>query len=189
MYTIHDLIQQCGRQNAISILPGLFIKINTSSAEEKKPILEYEYDGVFSISSFTLTNILIEELIQKSVRDNKHLTYMLNDLVSIVALFYDCRNSIDVSDVDYIVFSYLGDFQLRFKNTTSIDKPYGKALYLDIQSLRIALIDEQTMQIWKRNYMVFRTGVKVIGGYFLFKYVANYMGFGLNWNFRKLIGM
>ena len=29
----------------------------------------------------------------------------------------------------------------------------------------------------------------VIGGYFLFKYVANYMGFGLNWNFRRLIGM
>ena len=189
MYTIDDLIQQCGRQNAISILPGLFIKINTSSAKEKKPMIEYDYEGVFSISSFTLTNILIQELIQQNTRDNKHLTKMLEDLVSIVALFYDSRNSIDVSDVDYIVISYLGDFQLRFKNTTSIDKPYGKALYLDTQSLRIALIDEHTMQIWKRNYMVFRTGVKVIGGYFLFKYVANYMGFGLNWNFRKLIGM
>ena len=187
MYTIDNLIQQCGRQNAISILPGLFIKINTSSAEEKKPMIEYDYEGVFSISSFTLTNILIQELIQQNSRDNKHLTKMLEDLVSIVALFYDCRNSIDISDVDYIVISYLGDFQLRFKNTMAIDKPYGKALYLDIQSLRIALIDEQTMQIWKRNYMVFRTGVKIIGGYFLFKYVANFMGF--NWNFRRMIGM
>lgn len=186
-YSIDELIQQCGRQNANSILPGLFIKINTSSAEEKKPILEYEYDGVFTTSSFTLTNILIQELIQKSARDNKHLSYMLIDLVAIVSLFYDCRNSIDVSDVDYIVFSYLGDFQLRFKNTCAVDKPYGKALYLDIQSLRIALIDEHTMQIWHRNYIVFRNGVKMIGGYFLFKYVANFMG--LNWNFRRLIGM
>ena len=92
MYTIDDLIQQCGRQNAISILPELFIKINTSSAEEKKPMIEYDYEGVFSISSFTLTNVLIEELIQKSARDNKHLTYMLSDLVAIVSLFYDCRN-------------------------------------------------------------------------------------------------
>ena len=150
-------------------------------------MIEYDYEGVFSISSFTLTNILIQELIQHNTRDNNHLTKMLEELVSIVALFYDSRNSIDVSDVDYIVISYLGDFQLRFKNTTSIDKPYGKALYLDIQSLRIALIDEQTMQIWKRNYMVFRTGVKVIGGYFLFKYVANFMGF--NFNFRRMIGM
>ena len=186
-YSIDELIQQCGRQNAISILPGLFININTSSAEEKKPIIEYEYEGVFSTSSFTLTNILIQELIQKSARDNKHLSYMLSDLVAIVALFYDCRNSIDVSDVDYIVFSYLGDFQLRFKNTCAVDKPYGKALYLDIQSLRIALIDEHTTQIWQRNYMVFRNGVKMIGGYFLFKYVANFMGF--NFNFRRMIGM
>jgi hypothetical protein len=189
MYSIDKLIQQCGRQNAMSILPRLFIKINTSSAEEKKAILEYEYDGVFSLSSFTITNILIQELIQKNVQNNKHLTNMLNDLLSFVSLFYDCRNRIDVSDVDYIVVSYLGDFQLRFKNTSSIDKPYGNALYLDIQALRIELIDEQTMQIWKRNYMVFRNGVKIIGCYILFKYVANFMGYNWDWNFRKMIGM
>lgn len=189
MYTIDDLIQQCGRQNAMAVLPGLFIKINTSSAEEKKPIIEYDYEGVFSISSFTITNILIQELIQKNVRDNKHLTYMLNDLLSLLSLFYDCRNTIDVSDVDYIVFSYLGDFQLRIKNTSAIDKPYGQSLYLDIQALRIELIDEHTMQIWKRNYMVFRNGVKIIGCYFLFKYVANFMGYNWDWNFRRIIGI
>ena len=41
VYSIDKLIQQCGRQNAMDNLPNLFIKINTDSAIEKKPILEY----------------------------------------------------------------------------------------------------------------------------------------------------
>jgi len=188
VYSIDKLIQQCGHANSMDILPGLFIKINTSSAVEKKPILEYEYDGHVDLLCYSNTNKLIQENVEKSARDNKHLTEMLNDLITIVSLFYDCRNSIDVSDVDYIVISYLGDFQLRFKNTTSTNKPYGKALYLEIQSLRIALIDERTMQIWRRNYMVFNNGVKVLGGYFVFKYVLNF--FGINYyNWKGLIGM
>lgn len=188
VYAIEKLIQQCGHENAMAILPGLFIKINTESAIEKKPILEYEYDGHLNLLSCSVPNTLIQEYIEKFAKDNKHLTNMLNDVISIVGLFYDCRNIIDVSDVDYIVISYLGDFQLRFKNTTSTNKPYGKALYLDIQSFRIALIDEHTMQIWRRNYMVFRNGVKVLGGYLVFKYVLNF--FGINYyNWRGLIGM
>jgi len=188
VYSIDKLIQQCGRQNAMDNLPNLFIKINTDSAIEKKPILEYEYDGHLDLLCYSGINNLIQKHIQGFTKDNKHLNYMLNDLISIVSLFYDCRNSIDVSDVDYIVISYLGDFQLRFKNTTSTNKPYGKALYLEIQSLRIALIDEHTMQIWRRNYMVFNNGVKVLGGYFVFKYILNF--FGINhYNWRGLIGI
>lgn len=188
IYAIDKLIQQCGKESSVSILPGLFIKINSTSAVEKKPILEYEYDGHLSLSCYSDINKLIQEHIKNFARDNQNLTEILNELISIIGLFYDCRNSIDASDVDYIVISYLGDFQLRFKNTTSTNKPYGKALYLEIQSLRIALIDEHTMQIWRRNYMVFRNGVKVLSGYFIFKYVLNF--FGINYyNWRGLIGM
>ena len=184
VYSIDKLIKQCGRQTAMNILPELFIKINTASAKEKKPVLEYEYDGHLEVSSYSDINKLIQKYIQK-FGDS---TDMLNNLDPIVAIFYDCRNNINVVDVDYIVISYLGDFQLRFKNTISTDKPYGRSLYLEIQSLRIALIDEHTKQIWRRNYMVFNNGVKVIGGYLLFKYVLNF--FGINYyNWRGLIGM
>ena len=188
VYPIDKLIQQCGWQTAIDILPGLFIKINSASAVEKASILEYDYEGHFNILYYSFINTSIQEYIQKTSKNNKHLLETLIDLKAIMALFYDCRNSIDVAEVDYIVISYLGDFQLRFKNTMSTNKPSGTALYLDIQSLRIALIDENTMQIWRRNYMVFKNGVKVISGYFVLKYVLNYFGIDY-YNWRGLIGI
>lgn len=183
VYSIDNLIQQCGKQTAMDILPSLFIKINTSSAVEKMSMLDYEYDVFFNISSYMVTNELIKAYINK-----ENSTEYVQELMSVISLFYNCRNSIDSADVDYIVISYLGDFQVRFKNKSATDKPYGKSLYLDMQSLRIALIDEYTMQIWRRNYMVFRNGIKMIGGYFAFNYVLNY--FGINYyNWRGLIGI
>ena len=47
---------------------------------------------------------------------------------------------------------------------------------------------QDNIEIWHRNYMVFKNGVKVISGYFVLKYVLNYFGIDY-YNWRGLIGI
>ena len=192
MYSIDKLITYCGRQFAIDLIPSLFIKISTASAEEKKVLIDFEYnnknDGI-GMPTFTF----IRDVINTESFKNKHMNDILSDLTTVMRLFEEFKADIDIDNVDYIVFSYLGDFQLRFKNLASKEEPFGKTLYLDIQTVRIALIDEQIHRKWLYSYSIFRNGLAFFSGYFVFKYCANYMGVGLKWfsgwNFRKLIGI
>lgn len=192
MYSIDKLITYCGRQFAIDLIPSLFIKISTASAEEKNVLIDFEYNNK-NDGNVMPTFSFISDVINTESFESKHMVDILCDLTIIMRLFQEFKSNIDIDNVDYIVFSYLGDFQLRFKNLASKEKPFGKALYLDIQTVRIALIDEQIRRKWLYSYSIFRSGLAFFSGYFVFKYCANYMGVGLNWvsgwNFRKLIGI
>ena len=181
MYSIDQLITYCGRQFAVDLIPSLFIKISTASAEEKKVLIDFEYNNK-NMPTFTF----ISDVIKTESTKNKHMVDILSDLTTIMRLFEEFNTNIDINNVDYIVISYLGDFQLRFKNLASKEEPFGKALYLDIQTVRIALIDEQIRRKWLYSYSIFRNGLVFFSGYFVFKYCANFFG---GWDFRKLIGI
>ena len=184
MYSIDQLITYCGRKFALDLIPSLFIKISTASAEEKKVLIDFEYNNK-NDSSVMPTFRFISDVINTESFKNKHMVDILSDLTTIMRLFEDFKTTIDINNVDYIVISYLGDFQLRFKNLASKEEPFGKALYLDIQTVRIALIDEQIRRKWLYSYSIFRNGLVFFSGYFVFKYCANFWG----WDFRKLIGI
>jgi hypothetical protein len=184
MYSIDQLITYCGRQFALDLIPSLFIKISTASAEEKKVLIDLEYNNK-NDGNVMPTFTFISDVINVESFKNKHLVDILCDLTTIMRLFEEYNTKIDIYNVDYIVFSYLGDFQLRFKNRTAKEEPFGKALYLDIQTVRIALIDEQIRRKWLYSYSIFKNGLAVFSGYFVFRYCANFLG----WDFRKLIGI
>ncbi len=185
MYSIDQLITYCGRKFAIDLIPSLFIKISTASAEEKKVLIDFEYNNK-NDSSVMPTFTFISDVINTESFKNKHMVDILSDLTTIMRLFEEFKATIDIHNVDYIVISYLGDFQLRFKNLASKEEPFGKALYLDIQTVRIALIDEQIRRKWLYSYSIFRNGLAFFSGYFVFKYCVNFMR---GWDFRKLIGI
>ena len=43
---IDELINKCGKQFIVDLLPKLFININTASAEDKSSMIDYHYNGV-----------------------------------------------------------------------------------------------------------------------------------------------
>ena len=202
MYSsIDNLVQQCGRPFITDLLPSLFIKINTSSVETSQVFLDLDYNG----SSVSDINNITKYVIDKKLETNSKLTFeIMSDLATVIELFNSCisntgsnsvSNSVSNTDigidtVDYIVFSYLGKFEIRLKNTASKNNQFGKSFYLDIQTVRISLIDEQTKRAWAKYYTIFNNGFKVVGGYIIFRYVLNFFNFtGLNsFNFNRLIG-
>lgn len=203
MYSsIDNLVQQCGRPFITDLLPSLFIKINTSSVETSQVFLDLDYNG----SSISDINNITKYVIEKKLETNSKLTFeIISDLATVIELFNSCisdtgsntdsdtgsntDSDMGIDTVDYIVFSYLGKFEIRLKNTASKNNQFGKSFYLDIQTVRISLIDEQTKRAWARYYTIFNNGFKVVGGYLIFRYLSNFFNFtGLNsFNFKRLI--
>ena len=193
---IDELINKCGRQFIVDLLPRLFIDINTASAEDKTAMIDYDYNGLKLTSpllSLAATNINTNN--NKGLSP-KYLQEHYSDINTIINLFCYCKGEIDISSFDYVVFSYIGDFIVRYKNQNTANQPIGKSLYLDIQSVRIALVDEYTEKTWNKYYVFFNKGVKYVGGLFIFGFAFRFFhqnifnvfnGFNC-YNKRQLIG-
>lgn len=177
MYSsIDNLVHQCGQTFIIDLLPSLFTKIDTTSAEEKEAIMDFNYDG-----SLLSTYNDIANYAEQHVKDSniKLIFDTMHDLTSVINLCNECKanSTIDIDTVDYIVISNLGHFNIRCKNVNSVNNQFGKTLYLDMQSVRIALIDEQTRRTWERYSKMFRNGAKIFCGFFIFRYFLNFTNF------------
>ncbi len=183
---IDELISKCGRQYIVNMLPSLFIEINTTSTSIKDDLVMYDYTYTSNI-----LNTIHDMEIWRNPPDynsKQHIRKHLEDIQTIINIYSDCKDKLIINNYDYIVISYFGDFKLRYKNQISDYKSSGKSLYLDIQAVRIALIDEITRRQWNNYYSIFNTGIKYIGGLFLFKFSYNYLG-SYFYSMKKMIGM
>ena len=165
---IDKLINKCGRQFIVDLFPRLFININTASAEDKPSMIDYDYNSL-KLSSPLLS--LADTNTNTNTNNNngfsqKYLQEHYTDINTIISLFCYCKGEIDISSFDYVVFSYLGNFIVRYKNQDTVKNLIGKALYLDIQTVRIAVVDEYTEKTWNKYYVFFNKGVKYVGGLF-----------------------
>jgi hypothetical protein len=187
---IDQLISKCGRQFIIDMLPSLFIEINTYSAKDKTALFDYTYLGK------SLNKIPdLETYIKQGVTSKQeHVKEHLEDIQTIIDIFSECKDKSNIDIYDYVVFSYLGDFTVKYENQVSDYKNpdkslyFGKSLYLDIQAVRIALIDEIIRRQWTGYYNIFNTGIKYIGGLILFKFSYSYLG-SYFYAMKKMIGM
>ena len=183
MYSsIDKLIQQCGRQYIINLLPSLFIKINTSSAEEKFPIFAFEYDD-YSDWNSVLTTLKEQTVACTSAYIKEHI----NDIYSIVDILGHCKKELNIEKYDYIVFSYLGDYIVRYRNQNKDSRWRKQALYLDIQAVRIALIDESVRRTWLKYYAFLNNGFKFFGGYVALRFIFSLFNYN-TYSVKKLIG-
>ena len=173
---VNELINKCGSQSIVELLPRLFIDINTASAEEKTALIDSDYNN------FKLNSPLISLLDTNTNTNNnkcfsqQYLQDHYDDINTIISLFCNSKDELDIASFDYIVFSYLGNFIVRYKNQDTANQPIGKSLYLDIQSVRIALIDEYTEKTWNKYYVFFNKGIKT----FLIFFIRQFILFLLN---------
>jgi hypothetical protein len=177
MYSsIDNLVHQCGEPFIVDLLPSLFTKIDTSSAEEKEAIMDFKYNGSLLSTYNDIANYAEQHVKGSNI---KLIFDTMHDLTTVINLCNECKtkSTIDIDTVDYIVISNLGHFNVRCKNVNSVNNQFGKALYLDMQTIRIALIDEQTKRTWERYYKMFRNGAKIFCGYFIFRYFLNFTNF------------
>jgi hypothetical protein len=148
--SIKNLIEKCGKQNVLKVLPGLFIMVDTEKIEKNKLLYDTDY---FANSHDTL---------YKNLDTIDYNT--ICDVVPIMDLFHEI--AIDKAMVDSVVITYLGQNCIRYKNLS--EKQYGKSLYLDMHAVRIALTDMQTEQTVRRY---FGTGLKLCVGAFFFSFL------------------
>jgi hypothetical protein len=181
--TIDELIHKCGRQYITNLLPSLFIKINTSSAEDKTALFDLEYDDNSEWNS-VLTTLNNQKVDCGSIYIKDHL----NDIKNIVDILGHCKKELNIEKYDYIIFSYLGDYIVRYKNQNKVSRWRQQALYLDIQSVRIALIDENIRQTWQKYYLFFNNGFKFITGYVALRFIFGLFNYNI-YSVKKLIGM
>jgi hypothetical protein len=181
---IDQLIKKCGRQYIVDLIPSLFIQINTASAKDKTALFDYTYVGNTLNTIPNMYSYIQQDITSKQ----QHIKEHLDDIQTIINICYDCKQELDIASFDYVVFSYLGDFTVKYENQVSDYKSSGKSLYLDIQAVRIALVDENIRQQWDKYYSIFNTGIKFLGGLFLFRFTYNYFG-NYFYGMRKMIGM
>ena len=152
--SLQYLIENCGKQKVINLLPSLFITIDTEKVDAENIICENDY----FINPQNVVNTLYKS---KYADDYEIMIEMIHNLAPIVGLFHEI--AIDKAMYDAVVISYLGKKHLRFKNKS--DKKFGKTLYLDVQTVRIALTD---MQMKQTVSTLFGTGLKLCIGTIIF---------------------
>jgi hypothetical protein len=187
---VNELINKCGSQSIVELLPKLFIDINTASAEEKTALIDSDYNN-FKLNSPLIS--LLDTNTNTNTNNNKgfsqqYLQDHYDDINTIISLFCNSKDELDIDSFDYIVFSYLGNFIVRYKNQDTANQPIGKSLYLDIQSVRIALIDEYTEKTWNKYYVFFNKGIKYVGGLFVFGFAFRFF-YQIFHNNRQMIGL
>lgn len=154
--SLQYLIDKCGKQKVINLLPSLFITVDTEKVDTKNIICENDY----FINPQNVVNALYKS---KYADDYENMIEIIHNLEPIVVLFHEM--AIDKAMYDAVVISYLGKKHLRFKNKS--DKKFGKTLYLDVQTVRIALTDMQTKQTVSK---IFGNGLKLCIGTVLFSF-------------------
>ena len=154
--SLQYLIDKCGKQKALNLLPSLFITVDTEKVDTKNIICENDY--------FINPQNVVDALYKNNcANDYKNMIEIIHNLAPIVELFHEM--AIDKAMYDSVVISYLGKKHLRFKNKS--DKKFGKTLYLDVQTVRIALTDMQTKQTVSK---IFGNGLKLCIGTVLFSF-------------------
>jgi hypothetical protein len=138
------------------LLPSLFITVDTEKVDTKNIICENDY--------FINPQNVVNALYKSEYADNyENMIEIIHNLEPIVVLFHEM--AIDKAMYDAVVISYLGKKHLRFKNKS--DKKFGKTLYLDVQTVRIALTDMQTKQTVSK---IFGNGLKFCIGTVIFSF-------------------
>jgi hypothetical protein len=154
--SLQYLIEKCGTQKVINLLPSLFITVDTEKIDAENIICENDY--------FINPQNVVNALYKSEYADKyENMIEIIYNVPPIVELFHEM--AIDKAIYDSVVISYLGKKHLRFKNKS--DKKFGKTLYLDVQTVRIALTDMQTKQTVSRY---FGNGVKLCIGTVLFSF-------------------
>jgi hypothetical protein len=161
--SLQYLIDKCGKQKVINLLPSLFITIDTENVDTENIICENDY--------FINPQNVVDALYKNEYANNyENMIEIIHNLAPIVEMFHEM--AIDKAMYDSVVISYLGKKHLRFKNKS--DKKFGKTLYLDVQTVRIALTDMQTKQTVST---IFGTGLKLCVGTLLFSFFhVHYFG-------------
>ena len=154
---IKNLIEKCGKNNVLKILPSLFIMIDTEKIENNPLLCDTDY--------FAESQTIIDDLYKKLHTSNyEKMVETIHDIAYIIELFHEI--AIDKAMVDSVVITYLGQNCVRYKNLS--EKRYGKTLYLDVHAVRIAVTDMQTEQTVSRY---FRNGLKICFGAFIFSFL------------------
>jgi hypothetical protein len=160
------LINEIGRTFVIDNFVNYAIDISTSKALEAPNTFEYNLnlkngDGFFHIYS------IIHNLKQNNEFAKLDKDYELTCVLELFNIIIN-MNVIDLEKYDYFVISNMGKYNVQFAINSGKDATIGKTLYLDIQAIRIAIIDEQVNNKFNFYYNIFNYGVKFfIGGYLL----------------------
>ena len=163
--SIKNLIEKCGKENVINLLPSLFITIDTEKIEKNQLLCDNDYFVNPQQSIDALYNNL----------------YLTDDYEKMVQTIYDIA-AIDKAMVDSVIITYLGKSCVRYKNKS--EKHFGKSLYLDVHAVRIALTDMQTEQTICR---FIGNGFKLCVGAFLFSVLHKHTSWNLHFfNLRAL---
>ena len=161
------LIKEIGGNFVIHNFVNYAIDISTSKALEAPNTFEYNLnlkkgDGFFHI--FSIIHNLKQNIEFTSLDKHYELTCVL-ELFNIIIN----RKIFDLEKYDFFVISNMGKYNVRFAINSGEDRvANGTSLYLDIQAIRIAIIDEQLNNKFNFYYNVFNYGLKFfIGGYLL----------------------
>lgn len=168
--TIPSLVKSktIGDQFLIKNMASYIITIDTFSAINKQA-----FDFIVCDSSTHVSDAL--------KNNEKFSSLDINNEVIYVIEFLDKCN-INYSKFDYLVISNAGKYNVRclisnvnniYDKTSDHDQTYGRSLYLDIQSIRIALIEQNIIMRYNNCYRIFNYGIKTCCGYFVFKYLCN----------------
>jgi hypothetical protein len=172
--SIKSLIEKCGKENVVSLLPSLFIMISTKKIEKNQLLCDNDYFVNPQQSIDALYNNL------HLTDDYEKLVETIHDIAPILELFHEI--AIDKAMVDSVIITYLGKSCVRYKNKS--EKNFGKSLYLDVHAVRIALTDMQTEQTVCR---FIGNGFKLCVGAFLFSILHKHTSWNLHFfNLRAL---
>jgi hypothetical protein len=169
--TLPTLIKEIGNNFVIDNFASYTIEFSSSKALEASNTFEFRLnikkeDRFFHI--FSIIHSLKQNIEFTKLDNNQELVYVL-DLFNIVIN----KGVIDFDKYDFFVISNMGKYNVRFVINSGKDMDIGKSLYLDIQSIRIAIIDELVNNKFNYYFNIFNYGLKsFIGGYLLSYFIT-----------------
>lgn len=160
--TLPDLVAKIGDSFVMNRLASYTINIDTSKALDIDNVFDFDLD----VEKDTLIPII------NSLKRDSQFNKLddINDMLCVLEFIDKLLNYcvFDFRKVDYFVISNAGKYNVRLAIKPEKKMKTGNTLYIDIQSVRIAIIDELVTNKFNYYYNIFNYGIKgVIGGYIL----------------------
>lgn len=149
-----DLVEQIGDKFIINRLATYTIHIDTDKALNAENVFDFEFD----IEKDTMVPIM------DSLKQNSQFTKLddKNDMLCALRLIDKILNFclLGLTNVDYFLISNAGNYNVRLAIKPENKRNTGNTLYLDIQSIRIAIIDQLVTNKFNNIYNIFDYGIK-----------------------------
>jgi hypothetical protein len=134
--TLPDLVEKIGDKFIINKLATYIIDIDTDKALNSIHAFDFDFD----FEKDTMVPII------DSLKQNSQFTKLddKNEILYALGLIDKILNYclIDFTNVDYFLISNAGKYHVRLAIKPEKKKNTGNTIYLDIQCIRIAIIDE-----------------------------------------------